>query len=310
MNKKAFEFSFNWIFALIVGAAIIFLAIFTISQLIKTDSIKQDTELGKELGIILIPLEVSFEESKLDRISMPSESRLFNECKTSGAYGSQEISVATKSLNDEWQKPGFQSAFKNKYLFSEKVIEGENYYTFSKPFEMPFKVANLIYLWPDTKTYCFINPPKEIEEELKPINNIIIDSCSQDSIKVCFTSSGCDIDISLDASGKIKGSLKKKANERVYFDSTSLLYAAIFSDSEIYECHLKRLMKRTSELSWIYYSKAIYLSQKGCSSNLESDLSNYANKTLSLNASLQIRDLSIISENIRRKNNDLLCKLF
>ncbi|MDO8509279.1 MAG: hypothetical protein Q7S27_06390 [Nanoarchaeota archaeon] len=315
LNKKALEFSFSWIFALMVGAVIIFLAVYFASQFVKTSQLRQDTELGKELGIILTPIETNLETGKITKISMPQEARIFNECiSNEGTFGKQKISISTKNLKDEWPKPGFPSSFNNKYIFSSEVVEGKNFFVFSKPLQIPFKVADLIYIWPVSEEYCFINPPNEIEEEITDLRlNITIafsaSECSRDSKKVCFASSGCDIDISLD-SGQLKGSLKKKFSERVYFDGSTLLYASIFSDSPVYECQLKRLMKRTSELSWLYYSKSAFLSPKGCSSNLEIELSSYANKTFSLNHSLSLRDISLDSQNIRRKNDGLSCKLF
>lgn len=60
-DKKAFEFSFGWIFAVIVGAVFIFLAIYASMKLLETQRNTQDTELGKKLGIILTPLETSLE---------------------------------------------------------------------------------------------------------------------------------------------------------------------------------------------------------------------------------------------------------
>lgn len=313
-NKKAFEFSFSWIFAIIVGAVMIFLAIYAASQFVKTSKISQDTQLGKELGIILTPIETNLETGKITTISTQNDIRIFNDCQLQGAFGSQKISIATKSLNDEWSKQGLPSSFHNKYIFSSSMMEGKEYFVFAKPLEMPFKIADLIYIWSSKDNYCFINPPSEMEDEISELGiNITLASslseCMKDSKKVCFSSSGCDIDISLN-SGLIQGSAKKKFSERVYFDSPALLYASIFSDPEIYECQIKRLMKRTSELSWLYYSKSTFLTPKGCSSNLELELSSYANKTFSINNSFNLRDVYSISQNIRRKNNDLSCKLF
>ncbi len=310
-NKKAFEIGFNLIFGIVVGAVIIFFAIYATTKLIKTGEEIQSTELGKELGIILNPIETAFETGKSDKIKFPEETRLFNDCKLSGTFGAQEISTASKSLNGEWQKPSFPSSFRNKYLFSSSVLEGKTYFIFSKPFEMPFKVASLIYIWDQNQAYCFIDAPREIESDVEDLNlnNIFTENCTKESKKVCFSTSGCDIDVSLDL-GRIKGSLKRKNQERVYFEDSALLYAAIFSSPEIYECQLRRLMKRTSELSSLYYSKTIFLSQKRCNSNLEADLSVFSNKTFSFNNSLQLRDINLYAEEIRRKNDGLSCKLF
>jgi hypothetical protein len=41
------------------------------------------------------------------------------------------------------------------------------FYVFSTPFEMPFKIADLIYITSTKDKYCFISPPEDIEEELE-----------------------------------------------------------------------------------------------------------------------------------------------
>lgn len=310
-NKKGFEFSFGWLFAIIVGAAIIFLAIYATSRFIQTERTVQDTKLGKQLGIILSPIETSLEEGKITTISLPIETRIYNDCDEKGNFGSQKISTATKSaVGTEWQKPGFPSSFYNKYIFSEDVIEGNNFIVFSKPLEMPFKIADLIYIWQDTNSYCFVNPPNEIEEEilsLQPSNINITQNKCRNSINVCFNSPDPDCEIRISTEAK---TVRREFQKTISYETTPLLYAAIFSTPEIYECQLKRLMKRASELSTLYQQKSFFLAQKSCSSNLELELSLFAEQTLSLNSSAQITNIFQNSETIRRKNNELSCKLF
>jgi hypothetical protein len=314
-NKKGFEFSFGWLFAIIVGAIIIFLAIFAATRFVQTSRVQQDTFLGKELGIILNPLETSLESGKLTPIALPLETKIFNDCNTRGTFGTQRISAATKSgIGSPWESPGTPSSFKNKYLFTEKIIEGKNYFAFSKPLKMPFKIADLIFLLPDKQIYCFINPPNDLESELTnlQIPNVEITSsledCPTSSNKICFELSNrkCDAEISISGKTVRKGLTTKT----LYYESNTLLFAAIFSDPEIYECHLKRLMNRASELSWLYFSKSSFLTPKGCSSNLEADLALYADQSFSFESSQDIIPIFQNSENLRRRNNELSCKLF
>ena len=321
MNKKAFEFSFGWLFAIIVGAVIIFLAVYAATKLVGTERTKQDAELGKKLGIILTPLETGLETGVATKLSLPIETRIYNDCSPYGNFGVQKISATTSSgIGEKWQEPKISSTFPNKYLFSEKMIQGKGFIVFSKPFEMPFKIANLIYIWPETEKFCFVNPPGEIEDELKDLiegNSLLKNTgsiniasspreCSSLSKKVCFTTTGCDIDVSYD--GK---SIKKKSLNRVFFETDALLYGAIFASPELYECQVKRLMKRASELSMLYYSKSTFLSPKGCGTALEPELILYSNKTFLLNNSFDLRVIHINSETIRKANNELSdCKLY
>ena len=118
-NKKGFEFSFGWLFAVIVGAVVIFLAIYASTSFIKQNRNIQDTFAGKELGVILSPVETSLESAKTTEISFPVDTRVYNDCKTTGNFGSQGISIASKSgVGAQWQNPGEISRFYNKYIFS------------------------------------------------------------------------------------------------------------------------------------------------------------------------------------------------
>ena len=35
-----------------------------------------------------------------------------------------------------------------------------------KPLEMPFKIGDVIVLWSEKQSYCFVNPPEEIKKDL------------------------------------------------------------------------------------------------------------------------------------------------
>ncbi len=310
MNKKGFEFSFGWIFAIIVGAAIIFLAIYAAANLIKTERKIADTVAAKEFGTLLSPIETSVESGKIAKIVFPGETRLYNECREAGNFGAQDIRIASKSgVGSEWQSPGVPSSFYNKYIFSSNVVEGREFSILSKPFNFPYKVGDLIYIW--TEDYCFVNPPANIEEEIDSLNpgniNItgFVKECKKESIKVCFTSSGCDIDVSINSKSV------RKDKQTIYYEDDALLYGAIFSDSDVYECQVKRLMKRTSELSLLYLEKSRRVSARGCSSaNLEGDLGFYANRTIGINSSLELREIYNLNKDLKRKNEILSCKLF
>jgi len=314
-NKKGFEFSFGWLFAIVVGAVIIFLAIYASTSLIRQNRNIQDTFAGKELGVILSPVETSLESGKTTIISFPVETRVFNECRTNGNFGSQGISVASKSgIGKEWQVPGEISRFYNKYIFSSSTIEGKGATVLVKPLIFPFEVADLIFMWSNTDEFCFVDAPGEIEDELTGLNikNINfttnLGDCKKLSKKVCFsTKSGCEVQVDL-----ISQSVKKN-KQTLYFANdkeNAFLYGAIFADNGIYECQVKRLMKRTAELALLYRAKSESLSSNGCSSNLEGDLSTYANQTLKLNNTNQLREIELSSDELGRRNDALSCKLF
>ena len=266
MKKGALQISFGWLFAIIVGAFIIFLAVFGVTKFMRTEQTTLDVKAGKEIGVLINPLETSFESAKATAFTMPTESRIYNGCNNAGNFGKQLIKVSQKSFN-KWTETNLNVGFSNKYIFSKEIIEGKNFYIFSKPFNFPFKVADLMYITSSENVYCFVDAPEEIKEEIETIKqkNLLIGNCSQESINICF-SGNCDINVNYNS-----GYVKKQGN-KMYFSSDALMYAAIFGDVDVYECQLKRLMQRIEELSLVYNDKSILIRNKGCESEMNTGL--------------------------------------
>ncbi len=304
-NKGALQISFAWLFAIIVGAFILFIAIYATTKFISTEETTLDAKAGKEIGILLNPLETGFgTTAKVTFFTMPVETRIYNKCNNSGNFGKQIIQVSQKSFN-KWTETNIDVGFANKYIFSEKEIEGKKFYVFSKPFEFPFKVANLIYIIPSTKKYCFIDPPREIEDEIEELNQenfLLKEDCSEDDIKICFNLGTCDINVWENA-----GYVEKNGT-KVYFEGDALMYAGIFSDSDVYECQLKRLMQRVENLALLYRNKAMFISRTGCNSNL--NLVSLISAAKNLKSSSGLASFSSLVENIKEENDYANCKLW
>src|SRR3990167_565357 len=93
-SKNGFlEISFAWLFALIVGAVILFLAIYTTTKVVKTEQTTIDAETAKRIGILLNPLETEFETGKTTSIILPSETKIYNGCNNIGIFGRQLIRI-------------------------------------------------------------------------------------------------------------------------------------------------------------------------------------------------------------------------
>ena len=313
-NKRGFEFSFSWIFAILVGGMILFLAIFATTRLVSTEKNIQDSEAGKELGILLTPLETGLESGKASVIKFSEESRLINGCKNIGIFGTQELSVASKSGfgNGEFQLDGIvESHFNNKYVFSDRVEQGTRMSLFVKPFEFPFKVADLSYVF--SENYCFVNPPDEIKEEIEGLSvrglNVSSskEACTSGSKIVCFGSSGCDVDVSLSSESV------KKGKDSVFYDDrfgNALLYGAIFAEEGIYECQVKRLMRRAGELALLEAEKMEYLASEGCGAEIVSELSVFADSARSLDGSGSLKTLVVLAQQVEGRNENLVCKVY
>ena len=186
---------------------------------------------------------------------------------------------------------------------------GKKDFVFSKPFEFPFKVSDLIYMISYSDFFCFIDSPDKIQRELSQINskNLKFENCSKDSnINVCFIQgSGCDIFVNYDSN------YVEKKNTRMYFEGDALMYAGIFSEPELYECQVKRLMKKVEILSKIYLDKSSFIAREGCSSNLETELIGIGSAAGSLENSFGLKLVSIIAEEAGKKNYaNVECRLW
>jgi hypothetical protein len=309
-NKKGFEMSFAWIFAIIVGAAILFFAIYAATKVIETEKIVSDTEAGKQLGILLNPVEAGVEEGKSSLIVMPGETRLFNECVNSGNFGAQKISISTKTGNS-WSSPSVPSTFYNKYIFSSGRVEGKEYRVFSKQVYFPYKTADIVILWSEKEKYCFVDAPESVSSEIEGLNLevekvALFEECSGESIGVCFSREGCDVDVNLNTKIVSKGGLEIQYEDEF---GNALLYGAIFAEPDVYECQLKRIVKRAGELAVLYEEKSRVLEKSGCLNNLEGELKSF--RALSdVKHSKNLGGLTSAAINIKEKNDALNCKIF
>ncbi len=275
LKRGEFDISFAWIFAIIIGAFIIFLAIYASTRVIDVGESAVGARTGKEILVLLSPMEIGFETGVSALISMPVESRIENECDSLDGFGTQGLKISQKTLN-KWQESNLSTGFPNRYIFSEKITEGKNFFVFAKPFDFPYKVSDLIYLTSTEDNYCFVGANETIKNEISQLGqeNLIIGNCTEKSIKVCFSGAGggragsgsnCNITVNTLQKSVIKN--QGNAEETMYYQTNALMYAAIFSDKDVYECNVKRLMARGEELALVYERKNSIMSLQGCSEN-------------------------------------------
>jgi hypothetical protein len=323
-QKKGYEFSFSWFFAIIVGVVIIFLAVYITTKIVQTQRMGEEAKRGRQLATLLTPFETNLENGEFATIFIPSETKLFNNCSVDSTFGSQYFSTLIKSgIGGAWRSPNdsVKSSFHNKYLFSSPEVYGsQRLYVLSKPFKFPFKIADLMIMWSDKEEYCFISPWPDVKTEIVNLKaeNIHIDSgCSSTAKNVCFGSSSSDCDITVSSNDK---TVTHSGSRPVHYveslddnDKYALLYAAIFSDPSIYECQIKRLMARASQLSELYELKSNYITQKGCRSApvLPDALNDYQTKITAPGfTSASLSGVIPDAQSLKEKNAPLGCKLF
>jgi len=312
--------SFSWLFAIIAGAAILFLAIYATSRFIETGRTEIDAQIATKLAILLDPLETSLESGRSSSLSFSSRTRIYNDkCKVSGNFGNQQIGIASSSsLGKKWQAAVYGKKQYNKYIFSQNTEEGKELSVFTLLFKMPFKISDLIILVGGE--YCFVQAPEEIEDELEDLNIKGVNftqtksDCSKNSKKVCFSSSGCDISVYGD-DYEFKSGYVSKESKKLYYvrgvdDVDSLIYAALFSSPEVYECNVKRLMSRLVNLCAIHKDKIEILEKKECSSTLDTHLTELSTLAGNLKSSQGLADVKDEADEIDNINEAATCKLY
>lgn len=313
MRKKGLEFNFAWLFAIIAGAVILFLAIYSVVNIVGTERYKLDTITAKQLSIIFEPMETGLASGKSSVADLRENTRIYDTCYADGYFGKQKISLATQSsIGKKWQEPGGEISIPNKYIFSGSMEEGKRVYLLSKSFEMPWKISEIIFL--TTKQYCFVNAPEEIIDEVTGLNlgNVKVENCTGKETKVCFGSGNCEIKvigscISSDCESEYDYGVVSKEGASLYY-AGSLIYGAIFSDKEIYNCNVKRLMKRLAEQANLYEQEANFLVGR-CESSINlAQLQNFAIAVQKSQSNLNFAYVE--AKSVNEENDASQCKLW
>ena len=312
-SKKALEMSFSFIFAMIVGAAILVLAIYGVTNLIRNADVSHGSVISKEISIIVDPLQTNIESSREMSIELPQETRIKNKCYPYGDFGSQGLTSSVKGINDEYGKEGVEVSVSNKYLFTPEIMEGKKLYLFSKAFDFPFKIGDVIVV--TSENYCFVRPPQHIDDEISRIKNsggmqnIEINNseedCGNNSIKVCFEDM-CDISVfgtCVGCENEFEVGFVEKGNDKLYY-SGNLIYGAIFSDGELYECNIKRMMKRLNYQGLLFMYESDIIAKQNCITGIDADIGVFVKASGNLNNSIELLSLRDMSESLNRKNSE------
>lgn len=308
MKKQGFEFTFTWLFVIIVGATILILAVFMASRLINRESTIYNTEVAAELGAALTPIETGIESAKYYPLAFPSETRLTNECIPEGTFGRQELSVSVRSgVGEEWSRSGIPYRTSSTFIFSPENFQGKQVHVVATPIKLPYEIGNALVMYPGI--YCFVDPPEDIEDEIISLGADGMEvveqrsACTEGSVRVCFQGSGCDVHVLMGAQGQ--GSVQRGSQSVQFIEG--LFYAAVVADKTLYDCQVTRIRKRASELAQIYAEKSTFLDARGCSNSLTEALVLYREQLLS---SAPLTTIMNDAEVLERANERLACRLF
>ncbi len=308
---KRGQFNFVWIFAILAGGTILVLAIWGAMQTGDTLRYGSDSEAAKSIAIITDPLQAGFSDGSFGKIFFRQETRLNNICLADGSFGKNDISIASRSgVGNEWNMAGGATSIYNKYIFSKENNIGFDYYVFSKPFEFPYKVADLIFLM-DIR-YCFLNAPDFVKDDVLGlrIDNIALDNCSVEDRRVCFGSGeDCDATVRGSCFGNCDsvydtGTVSSRGDDLEYVGN--LMWGAIFSEADVYECNVERLMFRVASIARVFEGKASLMDARNCGTNLRGDLVTWSGMVDGA-VSGNLVSLNNFAYNLGRKNEREVC---
>jgi hypothetical protein len=312
MTDKKGIVEFNWIFVLIIGAVILFLAVFFVGKLIGTQRYASETELVNSFDILLNPFAsiggmgtVTLAKT----IQMAQTTQINQTCSTKD----RRITMYLRSESSTGKKWGEWSLAKqiyNKYIFSNSFMQAKTFEVFSMPLNLPFRIDDLIFIL--DKDYCFVDAPAEVKSEIGMVNMSKLqfvnsqNDCKAGSTEVCFETSGCDIRVvgdctTTDCNKFDYGYISKKG--KLDYATTPMMYAAIFSDQKMYDCEMEMIKERLGNLIDIYRQKAIILANEGCKTDeIQTSLEKLKSET-------SMENLFVLSREVSR-TNPLECPVF
>jgi hypothetical protein len=319
-KKAAIEMSFSWIFAITVGAIIILMAIYATTKFVQTSQYAQYTSGAKDIGNLLNPVVNGVTSAYSTHVDFKKNTRVYISCSTqstnSPIFGRQIIAFSEESsFLKKWGAPGANLSRYNKYIFSNNIEEGKRFYIFSKPFYAGYRVDDLIYF--TAKKYCFIGAPEEIKEELDSINpgnfnfSINVLNC-KDSVNVCFgmLAAGCNMTVIPDTPEDYSsGQVRRQGESTLNFYSTPLMYAAIFSSPENYECNIKRLGNKINALGQIYKEEIEIVKSKNCNSAISPLIENIQRLSVNL-TQFKIKEMYINAKDMDEQNCQSECQIY
>ncbi|MCX6741850.1 MAG: hypothetical protein NTX24_01580 [Candidatus Pacearchaeota archaeon] len=330
---------FSWIFALIVGALILFFAFYFIGSKLLEGNLTKSLMTEHSLDILFNPFSYfgSLGATSAKTMDLSTVEKINFSCKTEEVFGYDSITVWTKEATQPRK-------VYDKYLFSDRFIESKNFQIISKSFNMPWRVADLVYFFPRNIKYCFIGPNfddtrKEFGSDESDehdtgmnISNFYfpesINLCPPDGevVNICgengASNSKCDIIV---YSGNDNYVLKKNDSgvlKKLYYSDDAQMYAAIFSDPEVYYCNMQRLTKRLQYQIEIYNAKMQSLNQgQNCGMYIPLDGLDISAKTLfdNIEGSKQniwnpikgaFSDIKSKADVVKYQNDMSACKLF
>ena len=287
------EAQFNWIFILIVGGLI--LAFFTVIVLKQKSAseTKLSGKITKQLNTILVGAGIS-----------PGTAQVIPIPKTAIRFTCNDYYIGSAS-----QRLG------SRVVFAHSDIKGTKLVTWALDWNMPFKIANFLYISSPSVRYVFVydppankviaskyysKMPAKFTKELVDTNTYAaLKDMKHDHVRfIFFTSaippstpqalskvemSGLQVLITTASAAdtvnfiKIDGTALNPSLNKIQFTTSEALFGAVISDSEdTYKCLMLRAFKRLNIVAQIYQKKFNLLAPTFTGTNCEGFYKNNA----------------------------------
>lgn len=286
-KKAAVDVSFNWIFVLIAGVAILIFFIALVNNQKDKAEINSAITIKTELNSIFTGASLS-KDRQLD-IDMPNINlKLTCDFATCTTFG--DSSNPSCYSQYEIGKTGVNQQLPSQIIFSSKSLLGRKLFAWTLPWNAPFYVTNFLYLTSTTSKYIFIDEGNALEffnefsektnKKLIPLNNLENENDEGNKIFkfIFFETDPLGITISqeiISAANSqdisaIKVNTALKQISFYYFEdeqfilsgtaryiSTTEIYGAIFSDSfDFYKCNMQKAINRLHAVSSVLQQRA------------------------------------------------------
>lgn len=295
-DRRGVSIVFNWIFSLVAGVVILsFLVYFAVQH---TDLFGKVTArvVAEELDVLFSGYETIKTRSDLD---FDREVKLEFKCENE----TQEFRINGKGEKKVW----------GKIIFAPKEIKSSHINIFTESWNVPFRVANFIYIW--DRGYDLQGAPSEIKE-IEGLNDVNGKKVRMERNPSLIDSTiPCPSIVNVDGKviyydetdlGDYIGKICFKEGSEVFFGKAMLLGAIFSEDYEDYKCLSEVAKKRFNIMEKVYNEKMRTLIANGqCEgmtySRFKSPLSSF-----SAHYNKDFDSLKSAVRNMKRANEDII----
>jgi hypothetical protein len=309
--RQGVAVSFSWLFSLIVGAVIIFLAVYASRSLVQTERQAQESGASVAFTNLFTPLRTGGSESFIPRaITFPQPALITLRCTPTGMGVRVRFQDSLAGESD-----AYQSVVRDSFISGNTTIQGKRVFSLVLPLRMPYLIGDVILLWSEPQ--CFVDAPEDMRSLFEMATNETITfantlaSCPRGSRKLCFAgaSSPQRCDVRVDRIGQTI--TYENGTPKNYYDS--LLAPALFSTPALYECMLEQMGKETARLAEQYRAKSVLIQSgtlQGCAGGMDTLLGSFVSRARAFNNSQGLPRFMEEVATLRSAHDTLLCPLW